>query len=296
MKRSGSLVDIKKKVKSSAEDDSIMIAFPELGDVSLLLCGKTPKIYSARDRPKTVREPKGVYDEFERNPRFAPIRRFQEFKSHKKIILDPEIAAKRIKEKEKLRLRQMVTDLNEEKKYGDNLINKIDIYEQCHLTKSFMKERECEELYIRPLNLRIKEQLEDGNIEKHRERYREFVKRLDSNPTPILSDKDPGDVEHIIVDVSDLRDPMIKYRYRMETEDKLISFIKNGKESVREVPKLPPLNTLDYKMCKMRQCCRFFDGPGNPYHSMKFGRKYYGDIRNSSRVPEALNSFAVYEK
>lgn len=285
------------KERTGRSENSIdykMVAHPDLCDAPFLLCGKTPEIYSVKDCLRKVKETeKSPNDGQKKYPKFAHIKCSQ-------TVLDlPDSARKELKninqaldttdtENSKKDLNKVINAINNHRQLSEKMEVILNSYDQSLLLKKMTRNNDYTEKYINPINSRIRRQLTGKNLETYYERKRKFISSIDKDPTPIHCGRDPGDIIHPTYKSGDLKDPLVGYKYKQKTEERLEALIDKARGKSTSTTNLPPLDTLNFQKYKVFQSTRFFDGSCDGKYS-SFGRKYFPS-REATRVSSLFSN------
>ena len=272
---------------NSSQTENGVFPHVEIPDINTLLIGQTPKIYSARDLP-----PKLMITEPDLppkvNPRFAPIRTQQPLSQTTNDL--PKSARPHYKSRS-LVPKPKPFNIEEAKQYSARLNNKLEMYDRAHKTKSYIYAQDYEEHYYIPLVKRIEDKMTKEKYDQFLEKKHENYKKLDEDPIPIHSGKEPGKVEEITYSKKGLKDPADKYKEKEEQENSLVRFLCKANGEPLPPEKETPKETLNYTKYNAMASTKFW--LGNVGEPIKHGKKAFPG-RLAGTIKTVLPTFPEY--
>lgn len=258
----------------------------EVSELNLLLCGRHPDIYSARNAPvKPIFAPTEV--SAIPNPRFSPVpsRPIDETPPGQiPRTARPNYANNRSLYKQS----KLLSQVKEDQTFTESLSNKITAYDSAARMKTSVLAKDYEDHYYIPLQYRIKDKMTPKGYKLYQNKKQKLINYMDQHQVPIRSPRKLPAVPHITYSTEGLRDPTYKYIEHQKQEEELEKVVleANGEKIIPK--QKPPVNTLDYKMFSVQYQTRFFFG--NDPQGNKTGRKVYAGT-GASRVGNVLDEF-----
>lgn len=260
-----------------------VIQHQELPELNMLLIGRHPDIYSgAMTARQPVREPlQGSVPRM--NPRFK--RDAPDFTPGD----IPRTARGDGTRKSLTKQSALLSQFRRDEEFADTMTQKLSAYSDAHKVKTIVHEADYMDHFYRPLQYRIKEKMMGQNYENYKKQKELMIRHMDLHPVPIRSPRKLPPVPGIKVSEVGLRDPTNKYVEHAVDEVRLSKFINEANGIKVEEKKLPPINTLDYRMYKVHYQTRFFFGK-DEVNGNKTGRRVYPET-GRSRVGHVLNFY-----
>lgn len=260
----------------------IVVQHQEVPELNMLLVGRHPDIYSGA---MTARQPV-------REPMQSSIAKFNpRFRSDIPNFTPGDIPRTRSDGVRKSLTKQslLLSQFRKDEEFTETMSRKLNAYSDAHKVKTIVHEADYMDHFYRPLQYRIKEKMTGRNYEEYKKRKEIMIRNMDLHPVPIRSPRRLPPVPGIKVTEAGLRDPTNKYVEHSVDEVRLSKFINEANGIKTAEKKLPPINTLDYRMYRVHYQTRFFFGK-DEVHGNKTGRKVYPGSEKS-RVGQILDFY-----
>jgi hypothetical protein len=237
------------------DDSEVTIHTPD--GLHKLLLGKQSRI--GPERPRRGQGPKPVLDGIDGQKYPFP-------EEISLLTFKPPPAAKRGPESDVDRSLHRVpmanyTRLRSEQSRLHEATDYLEFYEHSATRKGLLLHQEMEKHYLQPLNKRVVKRITGRAYDRYlRTRscavsaFDTAVHRTDTFNTP------PPPIPIIRVNISGLRDPIVKYKYANATEEKLAKVIAESGGITEEAPRFQERDTMDLKKWKTLAETRFYAG------------------------------------
>jgi hypothetical protein len=172
--------------------------------------------------------------------------------------------------------------------------DKVLTYKRGHDLKACVRDRDFTDHYLTPLQLRIREKMQDENYHRYLAEKHRLIQEMDVNPIPIRSPRPLPPLARIEVSAHGLRDPKDRFFDQQFAEEKLSRILNDANGITTPVKRTPGTKSLDYKQYSILYQTRFFFG-ADPEKSNRSGARVF-EGTGASRVGKVLDSFDPPEK
>lgn len=192
----------------------------------------------------------------------------------------------------KLKESQLLAQIKRENDFLSHLKDKLSLYKMNHEGKIYQFSQDYEEHYYRPIQQRIKNQMNNEQVQARRNERERLIQSMDKNPISIRSNQPLPELPAVRVDISDLQDPHLRYLFHQKQEESLSRYVLKANGQYTQKPKRPGRKTYNANDYKLLQEVRFFDGknPENPIGPL-VGKKFFDAKTDSSRTSNCFNYF-----
>lgn len=176
----------------------------------------------------------------------------------------------------------------------ENINNYLSVYDINAKRKKQLLHQEVEDKYLHPLSRKLVKKTSGLEYNKYIRSKTRAVTAFDhharmkdnlTEPTP--------QIPHLKLDVSDLTDPIVRYKKNQEHENRLKRIIQQSTNQVEEVKTYPERDAMNLKKWKILSETRFYDGDPDSPNNMKMskGKKIYAN-KFKSDVEAQFDNFA----
>jgi hypothetical protein len=254
---------------------SEVIQHRDLPELNLLLCGRRPSIYSARDAPGRSIAPPAAPPATSR-PRFAPV--------SAGAVPHAERGPRNLAHQSRL-----LAQVREDADRVATAESTLRAYAIAHQIKATVHERDFDDHFSIPLQRRIAEQMEERNYRPFVRRKQRLIREMDEHPVPIRSPRRLPPLARIRVSQHGLRDPKNRYKEQQAIEERLERVVNEANGVQLHQKRMPGVKSLEYRKYSVLSQTRFFFG-NDPDRGNRSGRKVFQEPW-MSRVGEAISSF-----
>lgn len=185
--------------------------------------------------------------------------------------------------------------LKSEESMIKNVDHYLSMYDINSKRKKMLLHQDLENHYFQPLSTKLSQKTCGKDYEKYLKAKSRAISAFDTQTrTNDTFSKELPKIPTLKCDLSDLTDPVVKYRVNAREEKKLTRLIQKSTGEIQETKKLPERDTLNLKKYKILTETRFFDGnvdsnsPNAPINSNK-GKKIFPGKFDSQITPYVDN-------
>ena len=188
---------------------------------------------------------------------------------------------------------KLFSQLKEDQDFVSHIEEKLNLYRENHATKINQFSRDYNDHFYKPLQKRIIDRLSWKEIAERRKERESQFQLMDQHPIPIRSNRNLPPLPTIRVDISDLQDPIMRYKIHQKQENSLSQYVLEANGYTFSKVKLPQRKTINSNDLKILESVRFFHGnqPGLP-HGSNVGKKYFSV--NTTQSVNTKNCFDFF--
>lgn len=181
-----------------------------------------------------------------------------------------------------------LTQLKADESFMSDIEKKLHAYNNAYETKKIIREQDYIDHFYRPLQYRIKDEMEPTKYRQLLQRRTAAIQKMDEHPIPIRARCSLPKIPCVSVTQRGLRDPAYRYVEHREGERKLEEFIARSNGFPLSARTKAPEKLLDYTRYDVERQTRFFYG--RTEEADKVGRKTFR-LHNISKVDKAMDMF-----
>jgi hypothetical protein len=183
---------------------------------------------------------------------------------------------------------RLLSQVRHVQQFSASVGNTLQAYENARRVKVRIREREFEDRYFAPLQIRIRERMIGGRYAQYRTEKDRLISEMDARPVPIHSPRRLPPIAQIRIPGAGLRDPKNRYREQAAVEEDL-SRVVNQANGIAVPKKRTVTKSLDARHYALLHRTRFFFGT-DPECANRFGQKVFPGTGRST-VGEEIEEF-----